>query len=517
MKNIQKYKLFAILILMISASGPVLAQRPVRMGPASTAEIKKARAAAEAYPDSLEAYEQYIYAMGPKNPLLATQYKAWIKKYPQKVTIPLAFGTVYYNAEMPQAREYLLKAAGLDPKNAKIWNMLSADARIRGQDSLSTKYLQKATLADSSDADYAFYYLVTFENGDPAVYRQKVLEFAKRFPSNKRGAQALYWIGVSAANLNDKISHLEKLRKLYPPKEFAWSGYGMEALADAYLQTDPEKAVKLINEMGEGKNWNLRKQVAESLIKAQKLERDRNYKDAVIELGKIKLLGFDNINEFITLKLAALQEKAGDVKASYDSLAMKFAMLPTDEFYAALELYGEKTGRDKEQVDKDIQKIRNSAATTAYPFELGLYTGNGKLNLKDLRGKVVLLTFWFPACSPCRAEFPHFQSVIDKFKNDDVVYVGINVDPEQDPYVTPFLKNSKYSFIPLRGSQVFAAKNYGVQGEPKNFLIDKDGKIIFKDFRIDQSNHRSLELMISSLLRKEPEQIISQNRTVKNR
>ncbi|MES2108413.1 MAG: TlpA disulfide reductase family protein, partial [Bacteroidota bacterium] len=109
---------------------------------------------------------------------------------------------------------------------------------------------------------------------------------------------------------------------------------------------------------------------------------------------------------------------------------------------------------------------------------------------------------WFPACGPCRAEFPHFQAVIDKFRDKDVVYVGIDVSPEQDPYVLPLLKNTKFSFIPLRGTQEFAKNNYGVDGEPTNFLIDKDGKIIFKDFRIDNTNHRTLELMISSLLGK---------------
>jgi len=151
---------------------------------------------------------------------------------------------------------------------------------------------------------------------------------------------------------------------------------------------------------------------------------------------------------------------------------------------------------------KDIETIRNSTAIPAYPFELGLYTSDGKLGLEGLKGKVVLLTFWFPGCGPCREEFPHFQAVIDKFKGNDVVYVGINVFPEQDPYVIPLMENAKYSFIPLRGTSAFAAKYFGVDGEPENFLIDKDGKIIFKHFRINNTNHRTLELMISSLLQK---------------
>jgi thiol-disulfide isomerase/thioredoxin len=274
----------------------------------------------------------------------------------------------------------------------------------------------------------------------------------------------------------------------------------MIELADDYLKTAPEKALTFINEMEEDEDWKIRKQVAESLIQIDKLEQDHNYKDALIEFNRIKLPRFNYINDFIALKKASLQEKAGDVTAAYDSLVVKFAKFPTDQLDTALEVYGKRTGKDKEQITKDIQTIRNKAAVNAYPFELGLYTGNGKLSLNDLKGKVVLLTFWFPGCGPCRAEFPHFQSVINKFKGEDVAYIGINVESKQDTYVIPFLENSKYSFIPLRGSSEFAAKYYGVRGEPTNFLIDKDGRIVFKHFRIDNTNQRTLELMISSLL-----------------
>jgi thiol-disulfide isomerase/thioredoxin len=501
MKNKLK-AVYVILLLIACSAGQVLAQRPVRMGPASPGEIKKAMAVVTAHPDSLEAYKAYIYAKGMLNPLLAAQYNAWIKKYPENVTIPLAFGTAYYNAEMPQAKEYLLKAAAMRPQNAEVWSMLAGDAQRWGQNDLWIEYMRKATIADPANADYACAYLLCFQYGDPDKYKQKVFDFVKRFPENERGAAVLYQLGADATNIEEKINYFEALRKLYPPQKFSWSAAGMILLADAYVQTDPGKALSLINGMGDEKDWKLRKQVAESFIQVNKLEQDQNYAAALIELDQVKLPKYNNLNDFIALKKSSLLEKAGDNKAAYDSLTVKFAKLPTDQLYTALELCGKKIGKDKAQVVKDIETIRNSTAIAAYAFDLGLYTGNGKLNLNDLKGKVVLLTFWFPGCVFCRDEFPHFQAVINKFKAENVVYVGINVDTEQDPYVLPFMKNTKYSFIPLRGSREFAAKYYGVQGEPENFLIDKDGKIIFSDFRIDNTNHRTLELMIAALLQK---------------
>lgn len=501
MKNDLKYTVFIISLLITCSVRQVFAQIPVQPGP-SADEIKKATAMAEANPDSLGAYKAYIYTMGLNNPLLVSQYKTWMEKFPTNVNIPLAFGTAYYEAEMPQAKEYLLKAAAMAPRNGNIWYMLATDAAMEGQNNLSIEYLKKAMLANPSDADYALFYLFSFANTDPN-YPQKVFDFTKRFPESESGAEALYFLAVRAKKRSDKINYFEALRKLYPTQKFRASSDGMIELADIYLQTDLKKASVLISEMADDKDWQMRKQIAESFFQVNQLEREQNYNDAIIILNQIKLPLYNKIKDFIELKKAALQEKAGDVKAAYDSLAVKFAKLPTDQLDTALNLYGKKIGKDKMHIAKDIEALRNNTAAAAYPFELGLYTGNGVLNLKALKGKVVLLTFWFPGCAPCRDEFPHFQAVIDKFKGDGVAYIGINVLPVQDAYVLPFLRNNKYSFIPLRGSEEFALKNYGIRGEPGNFLIDKDGKIIFKNFLINNANQRTLELMISSLLQKD--------------
>ena len=62
------------------------------------------------------------------------------------------------------------------------------------------------------------------------------------------------------------------------------------------------------------------------------------------------------------------------------------------------------------------------------------------------------------------------------------------------------MKGTGYSFIPLRATSDWAQEKYGVRGEPTNFLIDKEGNIVFANFRIDQDNEQTLELMIRSLL-----------------
>ena len=45
----------------------------------------------------------------------------------------------------------------------------------------------------------------------------------------------------------------------------------------------------------------------------------------------------------------------------------------------------------------------------------------------DLQGKVVVLNFWYAACPPCRAEAKHLNTVWDRYQDQNVQMIGVNV------------------------------------------------------------------------------------------
>lgn len=452
-------------------------------------------------PDSLLPLQQYIFVLGSTNDTVVSQLTAWMEKFPKSATIPFALGENFYNAESPRAKPYLLKVVELQPQNAKVYEMLSIDAERWGDYDLGREYMGKAAAADPKEASYAFYYADAFQEVDSVLWRKKIWELTKNFPDNDRGAQGLYWLGSRSKDKKEKMDVWEQLGKLYPPAKFGWSESGMSSLFDLYLQEGiTDKAIALATSMGNSDGFPEKLELAKTITEVRSLVKQKKYAEAREKVAHISLPRYSDAMNAVALLKAEVRDAAGSPQMAYDSLLLIQASTPDEDIRSAIVLYGTKLGRSPEQMEKDIRAIRDKFTKPAPPFELGLYTSNGKAKLEDYRGKVILLTFWFPGCGPCRGEMPHFQNVVNKYNKKDLAYLGINVLPEQDDYVLSFMKGTKFSFVPLRGNGKWAEEVYHVRGEPTNFLIDKEGKIVYSGFMINGNNEHMLELMINSML-----------------
>ncbi len=120
------------------------------------------------------------------------------------------------------------------------------------------------------------------------------------------------------------------------------------------------------------------------------------------------------------------------------------------------------------------------------------------VRLTDLRGKVVLLDFFYKACAPCCAAMPFLQSLHEKYKDQGVVLLGI--DPIDDP-----VKDEMADFIAKRGitytvlfSDRELSKTYHIAAFPTLFFIDRDGKIA----KVHRGYHPTLEAAIEEQLQK---------------
>lgn len=471
-------------------------------------------------PDSLTYHKAYLKAIGWVSGLywhaeefkprfdsveyaMMTQYANWLKEFPRSATVYEAIGSAYYESESPKATAYLKKSVELNPQNAEVYLKLAIDAERWGDQKAAEEFMRLASITDTENPAYAFYYAMYFDEKDLGIFDQKIHALVNKFPGHERGAQGLYWLGAAYKDRQDKKRVYLELRDKFPPEKSNWSSSGMYTLFDIYLfEKNYLSAIALAESLNSKQEWSDNRSFAKGLYKIQQLIDGQFYNQAYDSMVKLKSVRYSKFLSQTALLEAELAEKTGNTGAAYTKLLELAAKNPSDDLLEALTKYSDKLKKDKVVVNQDIWAIRGKTMKPAYPFDLGLYTSKNNAKLTDYKGKVILLTFWFPGCGPCRAEFPHFENVVKKFRGKDLVYLGINVFPNQDNYVLPYLKGTKYSFIPLKATSLWAEKHYGVRGQPTNFLIDREGNIVYANFRTDQENERGLELMIASLLDK---------------
>lgn len=472
--------------------------------------VKELQEKIEINPNDFDLHEKYLKASGftawgvEEDPAFIVQYEKWMKKYPKSAVLPYALGHAYSGKESPKAKPYLLKAIKLDPKMDKAYFDLWLDAERWGEFDKGSDYIRKASELAPDNPDYAFYYASGLRK-DQAQYERMNLQVAERFPESERGAQALYWLAVRNPDPAMKVKYFELLREKYDPAKYGWSGSGMYSYYNMLLVKSPYKAWKIANEMvavssreSDKKRWEGQRKTALDILKVHNLIEKNKTGDAIAVLDTLKV---HRNPEFVVLKAQAY--KAGNQpQQAYETLLKEYAANPSNEMGQTLYQYGQSMNKNTAQVDREVSYIRDTGAVKATDFSLNQYFKEGKASLKDWEGKVILLTYWFPGCGPCRGEFPHFQNVVDKFMGQDLVYLGINIVQDQNDYVIPFMKSSGYTFIPLEDYEGRDKGNLDNRNAaPMNFLIDKTGRVVFKNFRTDGDSEDVLENMISALLK----------------
>ena len=130
---------------------------------------------------------------------------------------------------------------------------------------------------------------------------------------------------------------------------------------------------------------------------------------------------------------------------------------------------------DDGTVEFRLQKIPQEGSP-APDFVLKTLEGKS-ISSADLRGKVVVLNFWFIGCHVCRALKPKLNTFRTKFSgSEDVVFIAVTADAPRE--VERFAKTEPLDYIQTAGADA-ELKKFVFSGYPKNIVISKKGEIVY--------------------------------------
>jgi thiol-disulfide isomerase/thioredoxin len=102
-------------------------------------------------------------------------------------------------------------------------------------------------------------------------------------------------------------------------------------------------------------------------------------------------------------------------------------------------------------------------------------------NLESVKGKIVLIDFWAPLCSPCLENNEELISVYQTYnsKGFEIVAIAIERDKEKIlKIINKFKYPWKIQLWEVEEANAPVAITYDVETIPSSFLIDETGKII---------------------------------------
>jgi peroxiredoxin len=125
--------------------------------------------------------------------------------------------------------------------------------------------------------------------------------------------------------------------------------------------------------------------------------------------------------------------------------------------------------------------------------EFQVKTLDGKnFDLKDMKGKVVLVNFFASWCGPCMQEMPHLQKEIwTRFKDKNFTMVAIDRG-EKEEAVKALQQKRAFEFPIACDTNKAVYSKFATKYIPRNYLINAKGIVVFQAAGFEEADFKKL-------------------------
>lgn len=145
-------------------------------------------------------------------------------------------------------------------------------------------------------------------------------------------------------------------------------------------------------------------------------------------------------------------------------------------------------------------KVKVSDPVPSFNFEK---SPGVRQDISDLKGKVVMITFFATWCGPCRKELPHIESdIYKKYKNNPKFELLIFGREHSRDELNKFKAENKFEVPMYPDPQRAVYSKFATQTIPRSFLISPEGKIIYSSEGFVEKDFEELKKLIREQLKK---------------
>ena len=122
------------------------------------------------------------------------------------------------------------------------------------------------------------------------------------------------------------------------------------------------------------------------------------------------------------------------------------------------------------------------------------------VDLKNLKGKVVVINFWATWCPPCRREMGSLEHLHLQTKAKNIVFLAVNIGEDLDT-VFSFMGtvDPAPTFPMLFDPEALSMKLWNVRGLPTTYVIHPNGTLVYQAIGGREFDHPDIQKMIEAL------------------
>jgi peroxiredoxin len=189
---------------------------------------------------------------------------------------------------------------------------------------------------------------------------------------------------------------------------------------------------------------------------------------------------------------ADIEKETKDISMAW--MAMGQACLASDDFEGAEKAFGripKIDGVDPQMADMAAAMLERIDTLKKLKIggevlEFKAKDIEGKpISPDDYRGRVFLLDFWATWCQPCRQEMPNVKKVYAKYHDKGFDIIGVSMDNNREA-LDRYLEEHDVIWRQIydgKGWKADIGQLYAVSSIPSTFLVDRQGRIRYKNLR----------------------------------